>query len=647
MSLFRPLWAVLLLVSIPWAAQATPSTQADGPRRAIHILEYLAADYPGAVENGQIKSPSEYAEQREFATRLDGLLAKAGLQPGEPIAQALAVLQQSIAQRADPPVISAQTQALSQAVRARFKVSAAPEQIPDLNKGQQLFVQRCAGCHGPSGMGDGPDGEGLDPKPANFTNATRMAVLSPFALYNTITLGVDGTAMRGFADSLQPDERWNLAFYVGSLPYSTQQIEEGRILLEGQRRKWADWVDSLEALTTRSESEWVREPPQRLVLAYLRQHPEQIEQGTLPLLRARLLLDRSLEALKRGDRSQALALAVSAYLDGFEHVEPPLDVINHDLRIRIETGMLGFRAALDGGATVAQLQPMAAQLKEDLEAADRALGQETISPTAGLLSALFILLREGLEAVLVVGALATLLVRSGQRRALPWLHGGWVLALLLGGLTWWLTREAVAVSGAQREVIEGVAALLAMAILFYVSYWLITKTEVARWQKYLQGKIDSALSQGSLWTMTFIAFIAVYREILETVLFFQALWVQGEEALHQSILSGIALGVAILVGLVWGMSRLGLRIPIRSFFQISSGLLYALAIILSGQGIKSLQEAGWIDLTPVAFIRVDVLGIFPSLQTLGAQGAMILAAVAAWWVLRQRGARSQKPASQR
>src|SRR5262249_51319998 len=150
-------------------------------------------------------------------------------------------------------------------------------------------------------------------------------------------------------------------------------------------------------------------------------------------------------------------------------------------------------------------------LADQLARADRELGGAGLGPTAVFVGALTILAREGLEAVLLVVAILAVLGRAGRRDAARFVHAGWIVALACGAATGWIASNVVAMSGASREVIEGVSALTAAVILFYVSYWLLSKTEAARWQAFLDDRLKSALSRGSLGMLAFLSFVAVYR----------------------------------------------------------------------------------------------------------------------------------------
>jgi high-affinity iron transporter len=603
----------------------------EAARRAVHLLEYIAADYPGAVRDGTVVSELEYREQLDFAAAVREQLTALGVAGDDPIAASLARFDAALRARAPATAVADQARALAAAVRERFDVRALPSRAPDLAAGRVLYTQTCASCHGAEGAGDGPAGRSLDPPPASFRDRERAAALSPFALFSTISFGIDGTGMAAFESTLDADARWDLAFYVGSLGFGADEIRRGAALLDAAD---ASRVPDLAALTHRSAAELAAgDADAAALVAYLRAHPGSLQSGGLPLDVARARLAESLRAFESGDARRALDLATSAYLDGFEHVEPALNAVDGALRAAIEEEFVRYRAALRSGAAPGEVVATARSLAAQLERAAARLDDGGLGPTAVFVGALTILAREGLEAVLLVVAILGVLTRAGRRDAARFVHAGWIAALAAGFATWWIATHLVVVSGARREVIEGVSALAATAILFYVSYWLLSKTEVARWQAFLDGRLRSALGRGSLGMLTALTFVAVYRECFETVLFFQALAAQAGPPGRNALAGGLAAGVVLLAILAAIVFRFGQRLPLRRFFAASSVLLYALAIVLAGHGVAALQEAGWIPATPASFFRFEWLGIYPTWQGLAAQGALVVAALAAWPLL--------------
>jgi len=181
-----------------------------------------------------------------------------------------------------------------------------------------------------------------------------------------------------------------------------------------------------------------------------------------------------------------------------------------------------------------------------------------------------------------------------------------------------------------------VAALLATTVLFYVGFWLHDKTSAAQWKRFIETNVRRALGTGTLWGLAGLSFIAVYREVFETILFYQALWVQTDSAGKTMALSGFGAGVAVLTVLAWVIMRYSARLPLRQFFSFTGILMFVLAVVFAGKGVAALQEAGYIPVNPVHFPRIDLLGIYPNLQGLMLQLALLLLALFLWYGLPRK-----------
>jgi high-affinity iron transporter len=225
-------------------------------------------------------------------------------------------------------------------------------------------------------------------------------------------------------------------------------------------------------------------------------------------------------------------------------------------------------------------------------------------------------------------------VRTNRRESLPWLHAGWVAALLLGALTWVVSSRLIVISGAHREVTEGVTALIAAGLLLYVGFWLHSKANAARWSEFIRARMNSALSRGALFSIALVSFLAVYREVFETVLFYQALWVQSEGSGQTAVLAGFGLGMGALIILAWLIARFSVRLPLGLFFAASSVLLAVMAVVFAGQGIAALQEAGKLAASRVDFPSIPLLGIYPNVQGLALQLALVTIIVVGFAYLR-------------
>ncbi|HHI75794.1 MAG TPA: cytochrome C, partial [Gammaproteobacteria bacterium] len=296
-----------------------------------------------------------------------------------------------------------------------------------------------------------------------------------------------------------------------------------------------------------------------------------------------------------------------------------------------EGDMTVLRGMIKKGVPPEQVASHIAKLREQLQIAGSKLDSTLLSAGAAFTASLVILLREGLEAILVLAALAAFLIKTGRRDGLRYLYYGTGAALGLGLLTWYVSSEVVTIGGAGRELTEAFAALFAAAMLFYVGFWLHSKTSAMQWKAFIEDNVRKALDRGTLWGLALLAFVAVYREIFETVLFYQALWLQTGREGHGMVLAGLGVAAAGLVVLAWLILKFSTRLPLRRFFSATSIFLFVLAVIFAGKGIAALQEAGMLPVEHVRFPTVELLGIYPNLEGLGVQLAMVILAVWLYW----------------
>jgi high-affinity iron transporter len=192
----------------------------------------------------------------------------------------------------------------------------------------------------------------------------------------------------------------------------------------------------------------------------------------------------------------------------------------------------------------------------------------------------------------------------------------------------------ITISGAGRELTEGFGSLLAAAVLLFVGIWMHGKAQAGAWQAYVKLKLDKALARGSAWFLFGLAFVAVYREVFETILFFAAM---GAEGNGLALGAGVAAGAALLALTAWAMLRFSAKLPIAKFFAYSAALIAVLAVVLAGKGFAALQESGLIGVTPLdGFPRSLMLGIFPTLETMLAQAATVALLALGFLVVHRR-----------
>ena len=226
--------------------------------------------------------------------------------------------------------------------------------------------------------------------------------------------------------------------------------------------------------------------------------------------------------------------------------------------------------------------------------------------------------------------------KAGRTEAMPYVHGGWIGALAAGGATWLAATYLVDISGASREVTEGFAALFAAVVLVSIGIWMHGKSQADAWQRYIREKLSHALSRGSMWFLFLLAFVVVYREAFEIVLFYQALWVQAGESGRHAVLGGVAVAALLLAVLAWAILKYSVRLPIGPFFAATAWLLALLAVVFAGHGVAALQEAGVLDARPFGSVSIPMLGVHPTVLGLGVQAIALVLVLLGVWMARRR-----------
>ncbi|HET9766188.1 MAG TPA: cytochrome c, partial [Thermoanaerobaculia bacterium] len=336
----------LLVLAVAAPSLAAPAFASGDPSVLLQLVDYVGVDYAGAVSAGRVVDAGEYAEMQDFGARIVAGVATLDDGPARPAlvgdARSLAEL---VAKKAPPAEVADLTQRMRDALMRAYPVAATPRRPPDLARGRVLYQQSCASCHGAAGHGDGPAAASMDPPPIDFHDLARARQRSLYGLYNTITLGVAGTGMASFSH-LPDDDRWALAFHVGSLFADDAMLAAGATAWEQEERP------SLREAVTNAPVELLATHPRALALtAWVRRHPDALFAGRPdPFATALTKLEESTAAYAAGNHAGAQTLAVSAYLDGFELAEAGLTPVAPGLVRAVEESMLAFRRSLAAGA---------------------------------------------------------------------------------------------------------------------------------------------------------------------------------------------------------------------------------------------------------------------------------------------------------
>lgn len=596
----------------PTHAQESKSS----PELVVHLLDYLAKDYGGAVQDGKVVSQSEYTEQVEFAAIVaKNVTGVEKLNANTDFSADVKSLRQLIESKGSADEVAKFARKLQQDAIRLAEIDVAPRGAPDLSSGAKLYQANCVACHGNTGYGNGAAGVNLDPKPANFHDADLVWNSAPYKFYNTIRLGVPGTGMAAFSQ-LTDKEVWDVAFYIKSLPYKDQNHTALPAKLD--LKSVATMTDQEIAASLGGDNTETRS-----AVASLRAIGSVSESGN-PLDIAERLLLESTEAAKAGDYTKANNLALRAYLEGIEPLEPKMKANLPGFVEEIEALMSNYRSLLGKHDSDGRIESQKKEIFGKLDEVKKLFAETKMSSSVAFGAAFSIFLREGFEAVLIIVILISILRAMNQPQAVRWVHFGWAMAIAVGFIAWFASGVLLTISGLSRELLEGGISLLAVVVLIYVGFWLHRYAEIQRWRAFLENKLKAGLSQGSYIGLAIVSFMAVFREAFEVVLFLRAIWIDLDSAGQNVAGLGILASLAVLTALSYLAIKESKKLPLGMLFRLCSWTMMALAIILVGKGIHSLQEAGLVGVNTAQIpIRVDLLGIYPSYQTLAAQIGLV------------------------
>jgi high-affinity iron transporter len=653
-----------LAIGLGGAAFGATAEQTRVAARVLALLRGVAGEYAEAFDaEGRLARPVELEEAGLLLGEARDLIPRLGLDAAD-----VGRIERAIADRASQDVVDGLVGGLAGRVTAATGVALQelPPAAPSEARGAALFHENCAGCHGADGRGDGEESRRLGLAPANFTDAAFMRTETPDDFFNVVTLGRRRSGMPAWTDALSVQDRWDVVRFVWSFTHPGAAVERGRAILATScaacgdaiadppaavvRSSDADLSAALESGPAGAQVAALDAPARDAVVAALRARafdglvaPAGTATDTAATQRTAReafaevhgLLDQVVARRSAGD-SAATGLATDAYMR-FEPFEKRLGAVEPGLVRRVEEGFVRLRQSVRDAAPASEVTALVAVLHHDLDQAAAAL-----EPGAGawirFAQSAGIILREGFEVVLVVGALLAYVRRSGQAAMVRALYLGSAVGVVASVATAIVLVTLLRVTPWAGEALEGAAMLLAAVVLFWVSYWLVSKAEADRWQRYIRGRVQGALTAGSTTALATAAFLAVYREGFETILFYQALFASappGDVMLPAGLLAGL-----VLLAIVYaGLERVGLRIPMAQFFLVTGGFLYAMAIVFAGRGVAELQEAGLVRLTPLDWApRIETLGIFPTVESLAAQGVfvgLLVYAIAITWTRRR------------
>jgi len=344
----------------------------------------------------------------------------------------------------------------------------------------------------------------------------------------------------------------------------------------------------------------------------------------------RVDLDKALTMYKQGNTDGALLSARLAYLNSYENIETPLRPINPDFTLDMEIKFAELRNLIQANSAYEKVEGKVIEIRRGLDESERLVsGPGIMAPAIAFSTSFSLIFREGLEGALIIGAILTYLEASRNEKFKKHVYYGIIIAIGATAVTWVIAQFIIEISGASKDLIEAIAGVSAVAVLFWVSFWVLNKIETKKWIEFVKAKVWKATATGSVMVFVMLSFFTVYREGFESVLFYQAL-LSFAKYMEWYVIAGLVAGLAIIVGITFMVRRLGKRLPLRVLFGLTMGIGAYMSIAFIGNAIREFQTVGYLPTTPLigTVPRLDInmatmTGIHPTLETIIAQVVLL------------------------
>lgn len=605
-------------------------------RTVISLIDYIGSDYSNAVKDGKVINVNEYAEMNEFISKAIGLFNKAdikiNLQGRIEIAGKLEKLKSLIEDKSSEEEVFNYATKIKTTILKLNLIEVSPASWPDIQKGKIIFQLNCASCHGEKGNGEGIAGRFLNPKPANFLNDTLMNNLSPFQIYNTIRLGISGTAMVPI-NQLTDKEVWDAAFYVSSLRYQNK-YKLTKDSLE-KLHNIALAKTSLEEVSILSDKLLIKrlggnKKADTLNLTALRLYDTNSDKN-LSINISLLYLKDVLTFYEKNEYDKAGDQALAAYLEGIEPFEQQLQAINSELKNELESAMYKLRGDIKNHEPSEIIQNDITKAKTLITEASTAIKDKNYTFGFAFILAASIILREGIEAFLIIITILGVLKSINESKAVKWVHGGWIFALIIGLISLFFINVIISFNAQSRELMEGIGSLFAVILLLYVGFWLHSKTEAKKWKEFVEHKIMRLINNNNMIGLAVISFIVVFREAFESAIFLSAIELQIDQSSKSGIYFGAISSLILVLLLAWLALKFAVKLPIMKLFKYSAVTIIILTIVLAGKGIQAFQESGYMSITQIPIkLNFPLIGFYPTIETTIAQLFVLLLTIVLW-----------------
>lgn len=623
----------LLLFNLPLISKTID--ESSQVRDLISLLDYIASDYHNAVDDEKIISKDEFNEISEFAEKVNILFDEISVKYKITNSQSYKInifeLNDLIKNLKDKELIFAKANKIKTNILKLNLISISPNHKPNIVLGAKIYKANCENCHGTKADGNGLI-TNLKPKPTNLTNDTIMNKVSTFQIFNTVRLGIAGTSMVAI-DRLTDQEVWDVAYYSNSIRHKNKlKIPSDSIL-----KIYNNIINkvSVADVSSLSDIELIKllkleNGNIELQLNVLRAF-NPASQKEHSISKAIIYLDNVLKLYNEKDYHQAGDKALATYLDCVEPVEKQLQSLNPKLKKDIEAEMFQIRNDIKNKVSFTDLKQSISKVNKLIIEASELLDNKEYSFWFAFLMAASIILREGLEAILIIITILGVLKSLKAKRAIKWVHFGWVSALLVGVISMFYINLLVSLGSENRELIEGLGSALAVVLLIYIGFWLHSKTEAKKWKEFVENRIVKLLNASNMIGLFAIAFIVVFREAFESAIFLSTINIEASQTSNFGIYYGAISSLFVVFLFAWIVLKTSSRLPIVKLFKYSAIVMSAFSLVLTGKCIYSLQEIGYANITKLPFdFEIPLLGIYSNFESFLAQFVVFAIIIALW-----------------
>ena len=586
----------LSLVAEPSFAESFDQTTKDKVKKIVMMLNIAAKEFQEGVSDGKVVIDPEYKESKIFLQQATERYSRTSgeiknQEKATRINRHLSELSIMIEKKVDSQKVWEKVNHLNSQLITIFgiKINKVPVTPISLTNGKKIFEINCAQCHGLTGNGDGPEAKKHNPSPAVLSNPMLTGDKNTVAYDNfeVINVGIANTAMKSWTGILSEAQIWDVTYYLRTFSNTNVQLPPANLKLEEMGEKSGS------------------------------------EKADQIVNKIQMLLSKSLNKFKNGENQEAADIAFDAYLT-YEKIESNIITRDKPLGLKLESAFGRYRGAIKEAALLENVEEIQGEILLDLSKALELVKNE-VGFSGLFIQSFSIIVREGFETILIIAALISFLRKSKNDAHVKNIHIGVIVGILASFLTAYAVHEVLQLSMGSQELLEGWIMLVSVVILFSVSYWLVSNIDNKKWQQYINKKMHGALSQGNTFALSAVAFISVYREGFETVLFYKALFLYAGETTG-GILPGFLTGCVMLAGIFYLVNYLGMRIPIKWFFGFTSVLLYYMAFTFLGKGIHELQMGEQFSMTAAEFLpNISWLGMYPTWETFIGQAILFAA----------------------